>query len=193
MPRRSPSPSATAGAGRGRGVPRNRRLLGTILAASFLGGAVSCGDSPSSPNGGSPTPPPDPTNPNPNPPPTRLPAVLGNPCPGATVRSDPPSDNGSHNYVQLVLEWENRARGASFDWAGPYFHQSGGSFDPNRLIPLEVSIADWSVETTGALTRHTIGVRWPPFAEFGLELQSGSGSCDLPMVVCSTSGCELRR
>lgn len=188
---RNPSPSP-AGAGWPWRLARHRRLLRTIVAASFLGGALSCGDSPSSPNGGSPTPPPDPTTPTPSPP-TRLPAVLGNPCPGATARSDPPTRNGDHNYVQLVIEWETRARGASFDWTGPYFHESGGSFNPNRLIPLEVSIADWSVETTGALTRHTIGVRWPPFAEFGLELQSGSGSCDLPMVVCSTSGCELRR
>lgn len=180
-----------------RAARRDRRnrgpLLRWLLAASLLGGAA-CGGSPSSPNGGSPNPPPDPTpNPNPNPQPPRLPAVIGNPCPGAVVRSDPPRRNGDHNYVQLVLEWENRSRGASFDWSGPYFDDNPGRFDPNRLKFLEVNIADWSVETTASLTRHTIGVRWPPFTEFGLELQSGAGSCDLPMLVCAASGCELRR
>ena len=191
-----PSPRANAAtAERARRRPRNRRpLLRGLLAAALLGGALSCGGSPSSPNGGSPNPPPDPTpNPNPNPQPPRLPAVIGNPCPGAVVRSDPPRRNGDHNYVQLVLEWENRSRGARFDWSGPYFDDNPGRFDPNRLKFLEVNIADWSVETTASLTRHTIGVRWPPFTEFGLELQSGAGSCDLPMVVCAASGCELRR
>lgn len=172
---------------------RNRRLVGTFVGAACLAGALSCGDSPSSPNGGSPNPPPDPGSPAPTPPPTRLPAVIGNPCPGATVRSDPPTRNGDHNYVQLVLEWETRSRGASFDWNGPYLDRSGNRFDPEGFKALEVSLADWSVETTGALTRHTLGVRWPPFAEFGLELQSGNGSCNLPMVVCASSGCELRR
>lgn len=190
---RGASTPAPGEAGRQQRALRSLHLLRNLVGAFCLAGAVSCGDSPSSPNGGSPTPPPDPSNPTPTPPPTRLPAVLGNPCPGATVRSDPPTRNGDHNYVQLVLEWENRSRGASFDWTGPYLDRSGNRFDPEGFKALEVSLADWSVETTGALTRHTIGVRWPPFAEFGLELQSGNGSCSLPMVVCTAGGCELRR
>ena len=90
--------------------------------------------------------------------------------------------------AELIIEWEDASGGGSFDWSGPYY-DFGPDFD---LLPvLEVNIADWSVERTATMTRHSIRAQWPPFLDFGLGFRRNAGACELPSLVCSGTGCEL--
>lgn len=171
-------------------------LPALVLALAFSGALSGCGDStPSAPGGGPNPPPPDPSGPTPpttpTPAPTPLPAVLGSPCPGVVVRSDPPTSDGGGNQVELALEWENRSRGSILTWTGPY--ATDDIRDPDNPPRLEIGIARWTVETTTTLTRHTFAVGWPASKELVLDLGAGSSGCQAPTVVCLTSGCELRR
>lgn len=187
-----PPPGARAARFRGR-RGRPGPLLPLLLALPLAGGLLGCGDSTSTtPGGPDPAPPPDPSGPSPPPTPTRLPAVIGNPCPGVVVRSDPPTASGDTLLAQqLVIEWENRSGGAAFTWAGPY--EVLPNPDPEQPPTLDVALFDWSVETTATVTRHTFGVGWPSSAELRLDLGSGGAGCETPTLVCGAARCELRR
>ena len=166
--------------------PGSRAILAFAL---WLTGALAgCGDS--SPSTPDPNPPPDPSGPSP-PTPTPLPAVLGNACPGIVVRSDPPTRAGDRNEVELVIEWENRSRGSTITWTGPY--ATFENPDPDNPPRLEIDLRTWTVEATAALTRHTFRVGWPTSKELELDLGAGATGCRMPTVVCSTERCELGR
>jgi len=184
-------PGARAARFRGRGGQPGR-LLALLFTLPFAGGLLGCGDSTSTtPGGPDPAPPPDPSGPAPPVTPTRLPAIIGNPCPGVVVRSDQPTQSGDTRLAQLVIEWENRSGGAAFTWVGPY--EVIPNPDSEQPPTLDVTLFDWSVETTATVTRHTFGVGWRSSAELRLDLGSGGAGCETPTLVCAAGGCELRR
>ena len=142
---------------------------------------VSCGG-----GGDGPAPPSVPVPPAP-PAPEPPPPMIGTPCPGVVVRGAPPVRETSVTSAELIIEWDAASGGGSFDWSGPYY-DFGPNFD---LLVLEVNIADWRVERTATMTRHSIRAQWPPFLEFGLGFRRNTGACELPSLVCSGTGCEL--
>ncbi len=142
--------------------------------------ASSCGGgSPAIPRAGIPPPPPP------------APPLIGSPCPGVEVRGEPTDRGASLAGAALIIEWEKGSVG-SFDWSEPYFDLYPDEDDGRDLPMLEMSIAEWRVETTNRGTRHTLDLRWPPFREVGLYFRAAAAACDRPSLACGATGCELR-
>lgn len=108
----------------------------------------------------------------------------------------------------LTLELAPASRDTVFDWEGPYRRWSWnpieqklegfpvleeGIFDPGcRTDELDISFADWQIEASGSVVRHTLEFAWPDTAEARLRLRSGG--CDgEPVVVCNWRGCGIER
>ena len=158
---------------------------------AFLPSALSCGGGSGAPTGQpgtAPTPPSVPTPP-PAPPP---PPLIGTPCPGVEVRGHSPDRSTSVTRATLIFEWE-KGSGGGFDWSGPYYDDEDDPENRSLYPLLEVNVADWRIETTAATTRHTLEIEWPPFLDAGMIFRSDAGACALPALVCSGTGCELRR
>ena len=154
---------------------------------------------PASP-GTTPTPPPA-TPPPATPPP--LPAtlpVIGSPCAGVVVRGEAPETEyltflGPESSIlkaTLVIEWEKRSTGATFDWTGPYYDDAPDPGTRWRTPVLEVNVAEWKIETTPTATVHELEFEWPGFRETRLRFRSGGGGCSTPVLVCDVGGCAFQ-
>ena len=142
----------------------------------------------------------------------------GFPCPGTSVRAEPPYPaDGPAWFTQhslwlrydrwrattMTVEWSSGARAGVLDWAGTYRNWSWSQSDDTVSLygdersglyaespVLDVNIADWRIERRGSAVRHTIEIAWPETAEARLRFRSVDGACrDEPMVICDRSGC----
>ena len=168
---------------------RSSRRIGAALWFPLLLGHLSCGG-----GGGAPIIPPTgpvipPTGPAPQPPvvPTPpLPPEIGTPCPGVVVRGDPPTQRNSIARTTLLIDWEQQS-GGRFDWAGPYYNE----YPRFNSAVLEVNVAEWRVDVIDGATRHTLEIEWPAFLPANLVFRSDARTCELPTLVCRTTGCTL--
>ena len=92
----------------------------------------------------------------------------------------------------LSLEAPRSLEGLTLDWVGPYYDDEDDPEDRRRYPYLEVHVADWQMESTPTVTRHSFEIAWPRFAEAHLRLYTRDGPCALPALVCDASGCRER-
>ena len=154
-------------------------------------------------------------------PPVPITSTWGSPCSGIRIQGERPYPadgplwfaehtswlRGDRWFAtRLTVEWSSESEEAVFDWAGSYRdwewdpdEERAKSFkeihDEPGIPPfLDVSISDWQIEKTGSVVRHTLEIAWPESTEATLRFRSEDDACDgEPLVVCSLSGCELRR
>ena len=115
----------------------------------------------------------------------------------------------------VTVEWSPESSGVILDWAGAYrnwwwrwseeeeehaqFYSTWteeGEFTEQlgaRSPRLDVSIADYQIESTPSGVRHVMDIAWPEAAEATLRFRSEGDACDgEPLVVCDLSGCSIR-
>ena len=106
------------------------------------------------------------------------------------VLADPPALEDGVLKTTLTLQFTGF--GGTFDWSGPYYDRWVWDDGTRHANPeLEVNVVDYKVETTAAMTQHSIEIQWPLFLATGLLFRSAGGGCDLPALVCTADGCAL--
>ena len=147
----------------------------------------------------------------------------GRPCSGIRVRAAHPSSAvgplwfarrfsntlGDRWFgTSLTVEWESRAAGTVFDWAGAYRDWWWGEDEEGRERVnyiheiedlgsanswLDLTVPAYRISNAGSVTRHELAIEWPESAAATLRFHSLVGACrGTPTVVCDLDGCELR-
>ena len=169
----------------------------TFLPVLAALGVSACGagagpSAPSTPSG--------PTSPPPSPPAVGSSLVSESPCAGIEVETTAVVAAGGQLSTTVDLRWGPESRNVLMDWQTPYSRREvrGGVLSSWRrdglLVELDLTIVRWHIESTFAITRHSMEIAWPRNEEIGLRFRSDAGQCvDEPTLLCDQSGCEIRR
>ena len=122
--------------------------------------------------------------------PARLePSPFQIPCGGEGIRVEEFTPSDSILVASLEFEVPDSSAGLSLDWIGPYL-----DLDPTpayaNLPFLKVVVMEWTTTRTGATTRHSMKIGWPPFREASLRVRSARPECE-SVITCSKDGCEV--
>ena len=161
-----------------------------VCVVALLGLAACGGTPPSTAPGATTTPGPTPVGS----------GLSDSPCAGIEVETTAVVPTGGRLSTTVELRWGPEAHAVLMDWQTPYSRRevTGGvlaSFRRDDLsVSLDLSVVRWQIESTFTGTRHSMDVAWPRSEEIGLRFRSDAGECvEEPALVCSLSGCEIRR